>query len=152
MLEVFTSVYHITATKEFSGTVSRSYMATYMGSSQRTACCSETIFRTVAFWKILQFFIRSRTRGKTTLRFTVTHCLINSQHRHIINDVLQAHVFETELKCVAFLVNFDKHQTPTVAFRNMSFQLAPKSISILSDCRTVVFETAKVYDLLTYIT
>ncbi|CAM0955403.1 unnamed protein product [Alopecurus aequalis] len=56
----------------------------------------------------------------------------------------EAHVFETELKCVAFLVNFDKHQTPTVVFRNISLQLAPKSISILSDCRTVVFETAKV--------
>ncbi|KAM0860764.1 hypothetical protein ACQ4PT_046326 [Festuca glaucescens] len=56
----------------------------------------------------------------------------------------QAHVFETELKCVAFLVNFDKHQAPTVVFRNISLQLAPKSISILSDCRTVVFETAKV--------
>uniref|UniRef100_A0A452Z6C7 Beta-galactosidase n=1 Tax=Aegilops tauschii subsp. strangulata TaxID=200361 RepID=A0A452Z6C7_AEGTS len=37
----------------------------------------------------------------------------------------EAHIFETELKCVAFL-------------------LAPKSISILSECRTVVFETAKV--------
>ncbi|KAF6984828.1 hypothetical protein CFC21_002778 [Triticum aestivum] len=56
----------------------------------------------------------------------------------------EAHIFETELKCVAFLVNFDKHQSPTVVFRNMSFQLAPKSISILSECRTVVFETAKV--------
>ncbi|KAF6996019.1 hypothetical protein CFC21_012421 [Triticum aestivum] len=56
----------------------------------------------------------------------------------------EAHIFETELKCVAFLVNFDKHQSPTVVFRNIPFQLAPKSISILSECRTVVFETAKV--------
>ncbi|XP_024315662.1 beta-galactosidase 7 isoform X3 [Brachypodium distachyon] len=56
----------------------------------------------------------------------------------------EAHVFETKLKCVAFLVNFDKHQRPTVIFRNISLQLAPKSISILSDCRTVVFETGKV--------
>lgn len=63
-------------------------------------------------------------------------------------DVLQAHVFETKLKCVAFLVNFDKHQRPTVIFRNISLQLAPKSISILSDCRTVVFETGKVCGIL----
>ncbi|KAF6990304.1 hypothetical protein CFC21_007509 [Triticum aestivum] len=56
----------------------------------------------------------------------------------------EAHIFKTELKCAAFLVNFDKHQSPTVVFRNTSFQLAPKSISILSECRTVVFETAKV--------
>ena len=69
----------------------------------------------------------------------------------MIYYVLQAHIFETELKCVAFLVNFDKHQSPTVVFRNIPFQLAPKSISILSECRTVVFETAKVCDLLTYI-
>ncbi|TVU19483.1 hypothetical protein EJB05_35634, partial [Eragrostis curvula] len=59
-------------------------------------------------------------------------------------NVPQAHVFETGSKCVAFLVNFDHNQIPNVVFRNISFQLAPKSISILSDCRRVVFETAKV--------
>ncbi|CAL4908341.1 unnamed protein product [Urochloa decumbens] len=56
----------------------------------------------------------------------------------------EAHVFETESKCVAFLINFDKSQMPKVVFRHISFQLAPKSISILSDCRTVVYETAKI--------
>ncbi|CAL4893696.1 unnamed protein product [Urochloa decumbens] len=56
----------------------------------------------------------------------------------------EAHVFETESKCVAFLVNFDKSQMPKVVFRHISFQLAPKSISILSDCRRVVYETAKI--------
>jgi hypothetical protein len=49
---------------------------------------------------------------------------------------------------VAFLVNFDQHNTPKVEFRNISLELAPKSISVLSDCRNVVFETAKVSDLL----
>ncbi|XP_062179260.1 beta-galactosidase 7-like [Phragmites australis] len=56
----------------------------------------------------------------------------------------EAHVFETESQCVAFLVNFDQHQMSKVVFRNISSQLAPKSISILSDCQRVVFETAKV--------
>ncbi|CAL4908342.1 unnamed protein product [Urochloa decumbens] len=56
----------------------------------------------------------------------------------------EAHIFETESQCVAFLVNFDQHQTSEVVFRNISLQLAPKSISILSDCKRVVFETAKV--------
>ncbi|OEL22172.1 Beta-galactosidase 7 [Dichanthelium oligosanthes] len=56
----------------------------------------------------------------------------------------EAHVFETESKCVAFLVNFEKNQMPKVTFRHISFQLAPKSISILSDCRRVVYETAKI--------
>ncbi|CAN6346744.1 unnamed protein product [Urochloa humidicola] len=56
----------------------------------------------------------------------------------------EAHIFETESQCVAFLVNFDQQQTSDVVFRNISLQLAPKSISILSDCKRVVFETAKV--------
>jgi hypothetical protein len=67
-----------------------------------------------------------------------------AKDKSIIYDVLQAHVFETESKCVAFLVNFDKSQKPKVTFRHISFQLAPKSISILSDCSRVVKETAKV--------
>ncbi|GJN14478.1 hypothetical protein PR202_gb01313 [Eleusine coracana subsp. coracana] len=61
-----------------------------------------------------------------------------------INDVLQAHVFETDSQCVAFLVNFDRHQISKVVFRNISLQLVPRSISILSDCNQVVFETSKV--------
>ncbi|XP_044972946.1 beta-galactosidase 7-like [Hordeum vulgare subsp. vulgare] len=56
----------------------------------------------------------------------------------------EGHVFETESNCVAFLVNFDKHKTSKIQFGEASFQLAPKSISILSSCRTVVFETAKI--------
>ncbi|CAN6341933.1 unnamed protein product [Urochloa humidicola] len=61
-----------------------------------------------------------------------------------LGEEQQAHVFETESKCVAFLVNFDKSQMPTVVFCHISFQLAPKSISILSDCSRVVYETAKI--------
>ncbi|KAL6848583.1 hypothetical protein ACP4OV_021609 [Aristida adscensionis] len=56
----------------------------------------------------------------------------------------EAHVFEKESRCVAFLVNFHQNQMRDVVFRNIPFQLAPKSISILSDCRRVAFETAKV--------
>lgn len=62
----------------------------------------------------------------------------------LLGQEQEAHVFESELKCVAFLVNFDKSQMPKVTFRHLSFQLAPKSISIISDCRSVVYETAKV--------
>uniref|UniRef100_A0A453G267 Beta-galactosidase beta-sandwich domain-containing protein n=1 Tax=Aegilops tauschii subsp. strangulata TaxID=200361 RepID=A0A453G267_AEGTS len=56
----------------------------------------------------------------------------------------EGHVFKTESNCVAFLVNFDKHKTSNIQFGEASFQLAPKSISILSSCRRVVFETAKI--------
>lgn len=66
------------------------------------------------------------------------------QDKDIMYDVLQAHIFETESQCVAFLVNFDRHHISEVIFRNISLQLAPKSISILSKCKSVVFETAKV--------
>jgi len=66
------------------------------------------------------------------------------QDKDIIYDVLQTHIFETESHCVGFLVNFDRHHISEVVFRNISLELAPKSISILSDCKRVVFETAKV--------
>ncbi|KAL6619204.1 hypothetical protein ACP70R_034343 [Stipagrostis hirtigluma subsp. patula] len=61
-----------------------------------------------------------------------------------LGEEQEVHVFETESQCVAFLVNFDQHQISKVVFRNISLQVAPKSISILSDCKRVVFETAKV--------
>ncbi|KAM3352984.1 hypothetical protein ACQJBY_024264 [Aegilops geniculata] len=56
----------------------------------------------------------------------------------------EGHVFKTESNCVAFLVNFDKHKASNIQFGEASFQLAPKSISILSSCSRVVFETAKI--------
>uniref|UniRef100_K3XS54 Beta-galactosidase n=1 Tax=Setaria italica TaxID=4555 RepID=K3XS54_SETIT len=51
---------------------------------------------------------------------------------------------EYESECVAFLVNFDKHKISTIQFGEEVFQLAPKSISILSQCRELVFETGKI--------
>ncbi|XP_038709299.1 beta-galactosidase 16-like [Tripterygium wilfordii] len=44
--------------------------------------------------------------------------------------------------CAAFLVNNDKGIT--VQFRGSSYELPPKSISILPDCKSVAFNTAKV--------
>uniref|UniRef100_A0A0D9WGT8 Beta-galactosidase n=1 Tax=Leersia perrieri TaxID=77586 RepID=A0A0D9WGT8_9ORYZ len=70
--------------------------------------------------------------------------LFGSYSNFSLGQEQEAHVFETDFKCVAFLVNFDQHKTPQVEFRNITLELAPKSISILSDCRSVVFETAKV--------
>lgn len=78
-------------------------------------------------------------KGKLILYFNRLH-----QDKDIMYDVLQAHIFETESQCVAFLVNFDRHHISEVVFRNISLELPPKSISILSDCKRVVFETAKV--------
>ncbi|KAK1384449.1 Beta-galactosidase [Heracleum sosnowskyi] len=46
-------------------------------------------------------------------------------------------------ECAAFLVNTDTRKTVAVEFRNSSYQLPPKSISILPDCKTVAFNTAQ---------
>lgn len=46
--------------------------------------------------------------------------------------------------CVAFLVNNDEGNNSTVLFQNVSIELLPKSISILPDCKNVIFNTAKV--------
>lgn len=58
---------------------------------------------------------------------------------------LQAHVYSSESEgCAAFLSNFDSKSSARVVFNNMHYNLPPWSISILPDCRNVVFNTAKV--------
>ncbi|GMH25176.1 hypothetical protein Nepgr_027019 [Nepenthes gracilis] len=58
----------------------------------------------------------------------------------------QAHVFypETGGGCAAFLANYDANSAVRVLFNNMHYNLPPWSISILPDCKNVVFNTAKV--------
>ncbi|KAK6922654.1 D-galactoside/L-rhamnose binding SUEL lectin domain [Dillenia turbinata] len=57
----------------------------------------------------------------------------------------QAHVYSAESgECAAFLSNYDTKSTSRVMFNNMHYNLPPWSISILPDCRNVVFNTAKV--------
>ncbi|CAA2960549.1 beta-galactosidase 5-like [Olea europaea subsp. europaea] len=54
-----------------------------------------------------------------------------------------AHVFSGgEGICAAFLSNFNRNYTARVMFNNMHYNLPPWSISILPDCRNVVFNTA----------
>lgn len=58
---------------------------------------------------------------------------------------IQAYVFkENSGECVAFLVNNDLTQDVRVLFQDISFDLPHKSISILPDCKTITFNTAKV--------
>lgn len=57
----------------------------------------------------------------------------------------QGYVFEEKTgECVAFLINNDTKNKVTVQFRNTSYELLPKSISILPDCQNVTFNTADV--------
>ncbi|KAH9711205.1 Beta-galactosidase 3 [Citrus sinensis] len=57
----------------------------------------------------------------------------------------QAHVYSSESgDCAAFLSNYDTKSAARVLFNNMHYNLPPWSISVLPDCRNVVFNTAKV--------
>ncbi|KAL6993496.1 Beta-galactosidase 3, partial [Sarracenia purpurea var. burkii] len=56
----------------------------------------------------------------------------------------QAHVYSSGGDCAAFLSNYDTNSAARVMFNNMHYNLPPWSISILPDCRNVVFNTAKV--------
>ncbi|KAK8970516.1 hypothetical protein KSP40_PGU008579 [Platanthera guangdongensis] len=57
----------------------------------------------------------------------------------------QSHVFRSSSGvCAAFLSNYDSSSYVTVTFNGLHYNLPPWSISILPDCKTTVFNTARV--------
>ncbi|KAL3505338.1 hypothetical protein ACH5RR_035179 [Cinchona calisaya] len=57
----------------------------------------------------------------------------------------EAHVFSSAKgNCAAFLANYDSNSAARVMFNNMHYNLPPWSISILPNCKNVVFNTANV--------
>ncbi|KAG6776519.1 hypothetical protein POTOM_020032 [Populus tomentosa] len=63
----------------------------------------------------------------------------------LLGTYQQAHVFSSgKGSCAAFLANYHTQSAARVMFNNMHYVLPPWSISILPDCRNVVFNTAKV--------
>jgi hypothetical protein len=55
-----------------------------------------------------------------------------------------AHVFKSKSGgCAAFLANYDTSSSAKVSFGNAQYDLPPWSISILPDCKTAVFNTAR---------
>ncbi|KZV23197.1 beta-galactosidase 16-like [Dorcoceras hygrometricum] len=72
--------------------------------------------------------------------------LYGSQYNFSLGGELQeAYVYHQDSgECAAFLVNKDTSKEAAVQFLNVSYKLPPKSISILPDCKTVAFNTAKV--------
>lgn len=46
--------------------------------------------------------------------------------------------------CAAFLANYDPKSSAKVTFGNTQYDLPPWSVSILPDCKNVVFNTARV--------
>ncbi|KAH9691284.1 Beta-galactosidase 16 [Citrus sinensis] len=71
--------------------------------------------------------------------------LTGTQNVIPLGQLQEAYVFEeTSGVCAAFLVNNDERKAVTVLFRNISYELPRKSISILPDCKTVAFNTERV--------
>ncbi|CAN1258350.1 unnamed protein product [Linum perenne] len=58
----------------------------------------------------------------------------------------EAHVYSSSSGCAAFLANYDVTYSVKVNFGNGQYDLPAWSISILPDCKTEVYNTAKVND------
>lgn len=62
--------------------------------------------------------------------------------------VFQAHVFKSESSCAAFLSNYNTSSAARVLFGGSTYDLPPWSVSILPDCKTEYYNTAKVNQLI----
>ncbi|XP_043804666.1 beta-galactosidase 3 isoform X3 [Manihot esculenta] len=73
------------------------------------------------------------------------HTMLNSNPVNLsLGPSQEADVFaDASGACVAFLANTDEKNEKIVEFRNMSYHLPAWSVSILPDCKNVVFNTAK---------
>uniref|UniRef100_A0A803KNC8 Beta-galactosidase n=1 Tax=Chenopodium quinoa TaxID=63459 RepID=A0A803KNC8_CHEQI len=62
-----------------------------------------------------------------------------------LGQLQAAYVFQEESGgCAAFFINNDTRNSANVVFQNRSYQLPPKSISILPDCVNITFNTATI--------
>ncbi|KAI3688189.1 hypothetical protein L1987_81899 [Smallanthus sonchifolius] len=62
---------------------------------------------------------------------------------------VEAGVYKTSSTCAAFLANIDTQNDATVEFNGNSYNLPAWSVSILPDCKNVVFNTAKINSMTT---
>lgn len=74
------------------------------------------------------------------------HILLNGEPKSLsLGPFQEADVFEDSSgACAAFISNMDDKNGTTVVFQNTSYYLPAWSVSILPDCKNVVFNTAKV--------
>ncbi|KAK1309597.1 Beta-galactosidase 8 [Acorus calamus] len=56
---------------------------------------------------------------------------------------LEAHVYNNSEGCAAFLANIDNNSDANVSFHGNLYRLPAWSVSILPDCKNVIFNTAK---------
>ncbi|XP_024031423.1 beta-galactosidase 9 isoform X1 [Morus notabilis] len=71
------------------------------------------------------------------------------QEAHVYRESMHAgnlnfSIYRSESSCSAFLANIDEHRSASVTFLGQKYTLPPWSVSILPDCKSVVFNTAKV--------
>ncbi|KAL3820568.1 hypothetical protein ACJIZ3_006481 [Penstemon smallii] len=83
------------------------------------------------------------------LHIAIRHCeepLVNANATQIfLGKNLEAHVYHKSSKeCAAFLANYGNFSDATVLFKGNSYFLPAWSVSILPDCKNVIFNTAKV--------
>ncbi|XP_076894152.1 beta-galactosidase 8-like [Bidens hawaiensis] len=62
---------------------------------------------------------------------------------------LEVSVYKTSSTCAAFLANFDTQKDATVNYNGNSYRLPAWSVSILPDCKNVVYNTAKINSVTT---
>ncbi|XP_076919131.1 beta-galactosidase 8-like [Bidens hawaiensis] len=62
---------------------------------------------------------------------------------------VEASVYKTSSTCAAFLANVDTQNDATVDFNGNSYNLPAWSVSILPDCKNVVFNSAKINSMAT---
>ena len=88
----------------------------------------------------------NHARGMSKLAFLCSEpCIIYGLMSHLyISSILQAHVFRSPSGCAAFLANYNSNSYAKVVFNNENYNLPPWSISILPDCKNVVFNSATV--------
>ncbi|RIA05641.1 hypothetical protein BRARA_K00159 [Brassica rapa] len=60
-----------------------------------------------------------------------------------LGDKLEAHVFKSNSSCAAFLSNYNDSSAARVSFWGSTYDLPPWSVSILPDCKTEYYNTAK---------
>ncbi|KAK2969871.1 hypothetical protein RJ640_030180, partial [Escallonia rubra] len=83
------------------------------------------------------------------LHKSIKHCedyLVNADPtQQSLGTNLEAHVYyKTSNDCAAFLANYDSSVDANVSFNGNSYFLPAWSVSILPDCKNVIFNTAKV--------
>ncbi|XAR62547.1 Beta-galactosidase [Bertholletia excelsa] len=82
---------------------------------------------------------------------------VDSPHYIKLGPMQEAHVYGENVRnqdqsltrsgsatCAAFLANIDEYRTVSVTFYGHAYTLPPWSVSILPDCKSVAFNTAKV--------